>query len=176
MNTKLFFSALVVASLTIVSCKKELQPQESSTDTTAVANTPADPNAITPTQVTPVQPNQVTQAQPQQVNPQQMQTMPVQPQPAKTAKGMNPPHGQPGHRCDIAVGAPLNSAPSKPATPAAQTINPTTVQKGLPAANNAPVGVAAPGSEVETPPGMNPPHGKPGHDCAVAVGAPLPKK
>jgi hypothetical protein len=25
------------------------------------------------------------------------------------AKGMNPQHGQAGHRCDIAVGAPLNS-------------------------------------------------------------------
>jgi len=27
------------------------------------------------------------------------------------APGMNPAHGQPGHRCDIAVGAPLNSKP-----------------------------------------------------------------
>jgi len=26
--------------------------------------------------------------------------------------GMNPPHGEPGHRCDIAVGAPLNSKPA----------------------------------------------------------------
>ncbi len=36
----------------------------------------------------------------------------------KTAPGMNPPHGQPGHRCDIAVGAPLNSKP--PATTVSQ--------------------------------------------------------
>ncbi len=28
-----------------------------------------------------------------------------------TAPGMNPPHGQPGHRCDIPVGSPLNSKP-----------------------------------------------------------------
>lgn len=28
-------------------------------------------------------------------------------------KGLNPAHGQPGHRCDIAVGAPLNSAPAQ---------------------------------------------------------------
>ena len=27
------------------------------------------------------------------------------------AAGMNPQHGQPGHRCDIPVGAPLNSKP-----------------------------------------------------------------
>ncbi len=29
------------------------------------------------------------------------------------APGMNPPHGQPGHRCDIPVGAPLDSPPGK---------------------------------------------------------------
>src|SRR6188474_1027285 len=40
--------------------------------------------------------------------PGSQQVPPVQP---KTAEGMNPPHGQPGHRCDIAVGAPLNSPP-----------------------------------------------------------------
>jgi len=45
----------------------------------------------------------------------------------KTAPGMNPPHGQPGHRCDIAVGAPLNSPPAKTTT---SPVNP------LPANNN----------------------------------------
>ncbi len=35
-------------------------------------------------------------------------TTPAQPTPAVvTAEGMNPPHGQENHRCDIAVGAPL---------------------------------------------------------------------
>ena len=29
------------------------------------------------------------------------------------APGSNPAHGQPGHRCDIAVGAPLNSKPKQ---------------------------------------------------------------
>ena len=29
------------------------------------------------------------------------------------APGSNPPHGQPGHRCDIAVGAPLDSKPKQ---------------------------------------------------------------
>lgn len=28
---------------------------------------------------------------------------------------LNPPHGQPGHRCDIQVGSPLNSPPANPA-------------------------------------------------------------
>ncbi|MGZ8559765.1 MAG: hypothetical protein ACXWWC_15590, partial [Chitinophagaceae bacterium] len=29
------------------------------------------------------------------------------------AAGLNPAHGQPGHRCDIEVGKPLNSTPKK---------------------------------------------------------------
>ena len=37
--------------------------------------------------------------------------------PAKTATqkdvALNPPHGQPGHRCDIAVGQPLDSKPAQ---------------------------------------------------------------
>lgn len=93
---------------------------------------------------------------------------PVQLQPAAmpVAKGMNPPHGQPGHRCDIAVGAPLNSKPAaQPAAPATATTPvaapappPVTVQKAAP---------------VATAPGMNPPHGQPGHRCDISVGAPL---
>lgn len=35
------------------------------------------------------------------------------PNPAKDS-GINPPHGQPNHRCDIPVGAPLNSPLAKP--------------------------------------------------------------
>jgi hypothetical protein len=77
-----------------------------------------------------------------------------------TAPGMNPAHGQPGHRCDIAVGAPLNSAPAKPATPTVQTTP----------AIATPTATAA---KTKTAPGMNPPHGEPGHRCDIAVGAPL---
>lgn len=175
MNTKTVASLIFVASLSIVSCKKELQPQESSTDTTAVANTAADPNAITPTPIaTP------TANQPIQVDPAQMQATPAPQaaaQPATVAKGMNPAHGQPGHRCDIAVGAPLNSPPGKTPTPTqtAQTTTPAIVQKTSPN-SGVPKTLAAPAETVVTAPGMNPPHGQAGHDCAVAVGAPLPKK
>ncbi len=80
----------------------------------------------------------------------------------KTAPGMNPPHGEPGHRCDIAVGAPLNSPKqdlSKTVTSQDITVNP----------NPAP-------QKVETAPGMNPPHGEPGHRCDISVGAPLNSK
>jgi hypothetical protein len=69
---------------------------------------------------------------------------------------LNPAHGQPGHRCDLAVGAPLpadnNAAPS--------------VQQVLPSAiNTTPA--------VSTGTGLNPAHGQPGHRCDIAVGAPL---
>ncbi len=88
-----------------------------------------------------------------------------QPTAKKTAPGMNPPHGEPGHRCDIAVGAPLSSAPATPAAAPQQTQTITPVSNPVPAAENA--------IPTTTAPGMNPPHGEPGHRCDIAVGAPL---
>ena len=66
--------------------------------------------------------------------------------PQATNGKLNPAHGQPDHRCDIPVGAPLDSKP-------VQTNTQPTVQA--------------------TAPGMNPPHGQPNHRCDIAVGAPL---
>ena len=102
------------------------------------------------------QPQQAQPAQPQPVNLTQVQ----QAQPASAQVALNPKHGQPGHRCDIAEGAPLNSAPQ----PVIQApINPgAPVQQVQPAA-------AAPTGTVK----LNPPHGQPGHDCAIEVGKPL---
>ena len=105
-----------------------------------------------------------------------------------TGAGMNPPHGQPGHRCEIAVGAPLNSAPAPtpppsgaPSTPPPQVTSPgsgnlqmTPMPSGLIVPGSTPA-TPAPASTVKTAPGMNPPHGEPGHDCSIAVGAPLKK-
>ena len=92
----------------------------------------------------------------------------VTPQPTvKTAPGMNPPHGQPGHRCDIAVGAPLNSPVTK-----SPSVTPTTQNQVI--TTSAPVVISQ--STVKTAPGMNPPHGQPGHRCDIAVGAPLNSK
>jgi hypothetical protein len=79
--------------------------------------------------------------------------------PIVTKSGMNPPHGQAGHRCDIAVGAPLNSAPNKTKPSSSPTLtNSVSNSKSTP---------------VVTKPGMNPPHGQTGHRCDIAVGAPL---
>lgn len=97
---------------------------------------------------------------------------------AVTAPGMNPPHGQPGHRCDIPVGQPLNSKPAQPAQTAsaapnqAQTIqiDPNSLQPGKFSVEN---GKA---KSSKTAKGMNPPHGEPGHRCDIPVGQPLNSK
>lgn len=175
MQTK---SLLVIfaASLSFCACKKDLEPQESSVPLTPeVAQTQAGAPA--------------NAGQP--ISTQQMQVSPanatVVPQPGQVtqgqvAPGMNPAHGQPGHRCDIAVGAPLNS-PAKMASQPAMTINPTQpTQSGMkitPAGNGATPAILNAGNTGQaaapavTAPGMNPPHGQPGHRCDIAVGAPL---
>ena len=80
-----------------------------------------------------------------------------------SAAGLNPAHGQPGHRCDISVGAPLDSKPVQ-----------TTVQPQATTSSSTPVTIQ-PGN-IQPPAagkGLNPAHGQPGHRCDIAVGAPL---
>jgi hypothetical protein len=82
------------------------------------------------------------------------------------ANGLNPAHGQPGHRCDVAVGAPLNSEAKKQTTPPANT----SLNSSLFPSYNFPQ------FEYDsTGAALNPPHGKSGHNCNIAVGKPLPK-
>jgi hypothetical protein len=149
MNTKILITSIFVTSLLFVSCKKELEPQESTptselvklglakdtTKTQSVVQNPAtNPNTV-----------------------------------MGETKGLNPAHGQPGHRCDIAVGAPLNSAPTQQGqTAAAQPAQ--TVQVNPNQQNVVTTTVAAP---VKVAKGMNPSHGQPGHRCDIPVGAPL---
>jgi hypothetical protein len=92
-------------------------------------------------------------------------------QPVATAPaGLNPEHGKPGHRCDIAVGAPLDSKPTQPVANPSISL-PANGQKSTPVISSpsVPPTVSAPA----TGPGLNPEHGKPGHRCDIAVGAPL---
>lgn len=107
-------------------------------------------NAITP----------AAQSKTVSFNPQVATQPAVQGATPTTAPGMNPPHGQPGHRCDINVGAPLNSKPVPPATTAPVSTVPA----------------SSIGNTTATAPGMNPPHGQPGHRCDISVGAPLNSK
>jgi hypothetical protein len=85
-----------------------------------------------------------------------------------TPPGMNPPHGEPEHRCEIAVGAPLNSPVTKPSN---QTVS--TKPATSPAIKKTTAPAQTKPAKTITPPGMNPPHGEAGHRCDIAVGAPL---
>ncbi|WP_166922640.1 hypothetical protein [Flavobacterium poyangense] len=151
MNPKIYISALVISSLVLVSCKKELEPQE---------NTPAseliklglmkDTTKVNPVAQAPVA-NQNTVM--------------------NATGGINPAHGKPGHRCDIAVGAPLNSAPTQTQqtqqTTTAQPVQTMQVKPGQPVVTTSTV------APVKVAKGMNPSHGQPGHRCDIPVGAPL---
>lgn len=143
---KSFLSLLFVTSLLFISCKKEAETQNT-----------------TPTNVVPfTEVGRQMQSQ-SQIATQQPQNSTAQP--TTTAAGANPAHGQPGHRCDIAVGAPLNS-------PVAATAPATSQQNTAVPANTV---TTAPAETTPTAEGMNPPHGQANHRCDIAVGAPLPK-
>ena len=88
------------------------------------------------------------------------------------AVALNPQHGEPGHRCDIAVGAPLN-APATAGT--IQPSVPTTTPSVTAAAATTDTKKVIPNSTPATA-GLNPKHGEPGHRCDLAVGAPLNSK
>lgn len=152
---KNILTPLTFVAIAFISCKNETETQP--------------PKAVVPFyQVANQQQNQTLQAaQPNQGqslypapsaqnNTNQTQTVTT---PIKIAKGLNPQHGQPGHRCDIPVGAPLN-------TPAVAQKTTSTVQ-------SKPTVTVNPTTTVTTPKGMNPPHGQPGHRCEIPVGAPL---
>ncbi len=97
---------------------------------------------------------------------------------------LNPPHGQPGHRCEIPVGAPLSTPAAntiqQPATVAPAATAPTISNNSMsPTIENANrinpsqrPSTAAP--ETGPKPANNPPHGQPWHRCDIAVGSPLP--
>ncbi len=185
MKMKYYAALFFATTLLMTACKKE-ETTETTTETAVTTTEQATPSAATPAQPTMGTAAPVTSVMyqngsaPQQNMTATQQTTTVQSvQPAKVAPGMNPAHGQAGHRCDIAVGAPLNSAPNKPMT-TTTTQNPATITQ-MPAktttttsSQSVPSLLSAPATTV-TAPGMNPPHGQEGHKCEVAVGAPLPK-
>jgi hypothetical protein len=98
-----------------------------------------------------------------------------------TKPGMNPAHGQPGHRCDIAVGEPLSDA-GPASTPATITPAPATTVSNQPNVSypvvSSPLQYSADhfSDTTKVAAGMNPAHGQPGHRCDISVGEPLNKK
>lgn len=83
------------------------------------------------------------------------------------AVALNPEHGQPGHRCDLQVGQPLNSAPQQAPSPVA------TQGIGFNTNPNVQSVVAPNNSGQSGKPALNPPHGEPYHNCDIQVGQPL---
>ena len=151
------FWAVCTVSLLFVSCANDRKSESNSTSSPSFEVAPSSP----------VMPGEAS-----------VPPAPVPSDVNTATAGLNPAHGQPGHRCDIAVGAPLNSAPSSSVTPpspggAAGSVLPGPRVGNIPS----PVGTAPSFNTqpVATAPGMNPPHGQPGHDCSIAVGAPLKK-
>jgi hypothetical protein len=173
-------SLVAIAAILFTACNNSSSGGKKSTVTTPsnIIVPTTGPGSPTTTQPVQVQPNNNTANTSQPVittaQPVTTITQPITPVTTSGA-GLNPEHGKPGHRCDIAVGAPLNSAPTNP------TVTPTTP------ANNNPVMVKSNPQPVEvqktfatntptTGAGLNPEHGKPGHRCDIAVGAPLDSK
>lgn len=152
MNLKIVISSLVISSLVLISCKKELEPQEN-TPTSELVKLGLVKDT---TKTKPVVQAAVT-------NPNTV---------LSDTKGLNPAHGQAGHRCDIAVGAPLNS----PVAAQQQVQNTATAgaQKGqVINANQKNVVTTTTVAPVKVAKGMNPSHGQPGHRCDIPVGSPL---
>lgn len=159
MNMKPILASAFLAAVLFTSCKKDLEPQANSETPVLDQNTVGTESQNIEQSFEVQNPNQQNVQAPN----------PVQNQGATTAAGMNPPHGQPNHRCDIAVGAPLSSPKGAMPTAPAPTMTPTPQGQ----ASITPVDMAS--GTTATKPGMNPPHGQAGHLCEIAVGAPLPK-
>ena len=143
---KVLLSACITAVISLNGCSSEQPEYDSSLPNSPASSTPSAVSADTSKVVFKDKANPAL-------------TTTNQTLPAISTAALNPKHGEPGHRCDIAVGAPLNS----PAQPA---------QQKLPVIETLPTQVDAlpnPGGTVK----LNPAHGQPGHDCAIPVGKPL---
>lgn len=101
--------------------------------------------------------------------PETYTTSPAQQAPAAGVK-LNPPHGEPGHLCEIAVGAPLPAEGVLPAPVETAPLRPTPINPGATSVINQPLNTVV---NTGPKPKFNPPHGQPWHTCDLEVGAPL---
>ena len=167
---KRFFFAASIASLVLASCGSGPTDTSSGMDTNYITPAPdttnnslppaiQDTNKSTSGVTMPPVTLPVSNSQPAVAAPASL----TKSQPSNTATALNPEHGKPGHRCDIAVGAPLNSAPAANAAPT-PNVQVTPVPATTTASAPAPTGPK---------PKLNPAHGQPYHDCSIKVGDPL---
>lgn len=156
---KSFLNLLFVSSILLTSCKKEVESEK---------NTPTT-NVVPFTEVGKQMKNEASTATQVEQAKSTINSNNTVATSGPVAAGMNPAHGKPGHRCDLPVGAALNSPPTT-------TASKTAVQpQDQPVPVSAVTTTSAPAATVPTPEGMNPPHGQANHKCDIAVGAPLPK-
>ena len=168
MTTRYLFVAFLTVFLFLGSCKKEeaVVIEEPSTS--------AEPSTTAP----------------------KITTTPAQTKPTGEKPALNPAHGEPYHRCDIAVGAPLDGpATQQGDSPVKQSTGPKSFFKTVqsestaatptqptpaatttvtPSANQVKTTAPATPSANTPKPKNNPAHGQPHHRCDIAVGAPLP--
>lgn len=155
---------LFAAAAFTVSCKNTKTTESQTKDGSEVAATPAGENTAAADNATGTA-----------ATAQNTATATTSADPNRPA--LNPAHGEPYHRCDIQVGAPLDS-PAPVQAPAPQVI-----PQQAPVSNNfntnpiAPSAAPAPSvsstSSLGPKPALNPPHGEPHHRCDLQVGAPL---
>ncbi len=165
MKTGLFnFLSSVGFSLLLIACNTQeekplVDPSQQADSLAALELAPAPP--APPSNPAPPTPEPQTVSTP---------STPSTPSTASTPISLNPQHGQPGHRCDIAVGAPLPSAAANASAPASsQTTNSIFNSKPNPQVQPNTVAPNTKTSLVK----LNPKHGEPGHRCDIQVGAPL---
>ena len=153
---------LIILTLALVSCQKKNETPETLSPELASYEQKSTSDSSNVTSAQNSAPITMNNSAP--VAPESNTVSVNQPQP--TAPGMNPPHGQPNHRCDIPVGAPLNSKKAEATTVKSTDIQTTTTDPIAAPENNA--------GSTSVAAGMNPEHGQPGHRCDIPVGAPLP--
>lgn len=168
----------VVVSMLLNACSEDKPEQDLTIVPTKSATSDSTTNSSVPSNQT--LPQQVP-VSPVSGIPQSQTTIPQGVTASTSTTGLNPEHGKPGHRCDISVGAPLNSVPTNKTqsaittgaakvTPAAAPVQNSAI---APALQNTPLSTT-PKATTSLSGKINPAHGQPGHDCKVAVGQPLP--
>lgn len=175
-----YLTLIIASSVLLYSCKdkKSATTETEKMETLTPDSTQQMVDSATTTSVieTPeVSPEIVTTSAPVVVNPTPtVSTKPVAVKSSGSVRpALNPAHGEPYHRCDIQVGAPIDS-------PSQQNVAPQTMPQQ---ANNGgnfntnpispSVAPSAPATAVGPKPALNPAHGEPHHRCDLQVGAPL---
>ena len=161
---------LIASTILVNSCdKKEAQSTAMSEITTPIVDSTKVADTITANTATEMKAGVVIQDP----------TVAVAKNTQTTGKpALNPAHGEPFHRCDIQVGAPIDSAPQQNAAPVAspqmQTNNTSFNTSPISPSMTAPSAPPISAPQATGPkPANNPAHGEPHHRCDLQVGAPL---